>query len=120
MAPRRAEPFGSGWQVDPARFARQAEAGGVFGPPTALAECGVAARTGTSVDADSVSSTLGWLFLEQGHLGDAEAIFARVLLELPGDARAIEGQREVERQRRIERRVSRLRRFLDRVQRPID
>lgn len=120
MRRERADPFGSEWQIHPDVFARQVAEGEVFGSRSRVTEGGSKGLTGTAVDADAVSATLGWLYLEQGHLEDAEEIFRLVLDRQPGDARARDGQREVARRRRAARRVARLNRFLDRVRDPGD
>ncbi len=60
-----------------------------------------------------VSARLGWLYLEQDHLGDAESVFRAALDWRPDDADAADGL-EATLRRREERRqvVDRLKRYL--------
>ena len=77
---------------------------------------GTAAAPGHPVRSQSVSATLGWLYLEQGYVDEAAAIFERVVGQSPGDPRVLEGRHEVDRRRRVERKLARLRLFLARVE----
>lgn len=73
----------------------------------------------------AATATLGRLYLEQGHLGEAEGAFREVLARDPGDEAAHRGLAEVERRRAGSgadaelraRRAAALRNYLTRIQR---
>jgi hypothetical protein len=44
-----------------------------------------------------VAEALGWAALRQGRLPDAQRAFARALVQYPGSARSLAGQKEIER-----------------------
>jgi hypothetical protein len=136
--------YGESVRIDPSRLARTLAASDVFNPqdmqprwlPVASrARSGRASGSGAD---GNVTATLGRLYLDQGHLDEAERIFRRVLEGAPGNSKASRGlaavkvarlaaeysepdssRRPVARSRATRRRIKRLERFLQQVSRPL-
>lgn len=100
--PRNGDPFQDLWSnLDSDSYWQAFGAEGIFptaGHPPAL-QRRAAVKAAAPPEAQETTVTLANLYLQQGHLEDAERAFREILDREPGNSEASAGVREVERQR---------------------